>query len=541
MLIISSQEAKEIDSHLQSNLGIPSIVLMENAGEDVFLESLRLIKEFELSKIFVFAGVGNNGGDGLVTARKLISKNFDTVIFLVGDIARITDNTKTNLNILKHLTSNIFRIFSEDKKIYFGRLEDNNFQEIDELEKVLNSFLSFKLLVVDALLGVGIKRKINTPFLEVINYINRLKSMGAKVISVDTPSGYYPSNDREELNNQDAVVNADVTVSFFGIKEGMFYPESKVKTGKIIISNLGLNEKVILSGTKRRIRLVTDGFLLPFPVKSQESHKGSYGRVFIIGGSSKYLGAQIISSKASTRTGVGYTFSIVLEKYNSIFKSQAPEIISIPLPSGHRDTLSPSDAKFILESNIIKEKDVIVLGNGMDKTEETKEFTLYLLENLKENIFVIDADGINVLSEDLGKIKSLLEKRVVMTPHILEFSRMLKEMPKNVKVRPFSLGKEFSENYGINLVLKDNIIFLFFEDGEIYISDLGRQVLAKSGSGDILSGLIGGFIALTKDIKQGTILGVQAFGLASQKVQEELGTLYPTSIHIIDALSKILH
>ncbi|MEN2997813.1 MAG: NAD(P)H-hydrate dehydratase, partial [Brevinematia bacterium] len=267
------------------------------------------------------------------------------------------------------------------------------------------------------------------------------------------------------------------------------------------------------------------------PKREVDSNKGSNGRVVVIGGSEKYLGALMLAVRGATKTGAGYIIAFVLEKFNTALKVFAPDVVSIPVPSGERGYFSKEDADFILGSGIIRKDDVVVIGNGITTQESTRDFFEKLVMGL-DNILVIDADGINILSERPNFWGSLPNKdRIVLTPHVGEFARLVKAEVSEVRGRAFLFGREFSRTFGVNLVLKDNVNYVFFSDGEIWISDLNTPVLARAGTGDILAGLVGGNIAFTKSLKKGVTLGVKMLGELARRWGED--GFYPTPLEIL--------
>lgn len=519
MKLLSKEDAKDVDLTLQTEYQVSELVLMENAGTDVYLAIREFCKEnFNNSKFLVFCGVGNNGGDGFVVARKLLQDTENVITFVVGDTSKFTPSTKANFEILSKITN----------KIYF--IDSQSFKNSEDLYKFVKTFFSKNTVIVDALVGVGIKSRLKEPFLSVVNTINTLKNDGAYIFSVDVPSGMIISFDKEDILNSDPIIQADFTITFFSPKAGMFFPEMKKYLGKVIVSNLGFSRNLIDSIVPNNIHYLSEDTLIPYPQRDITSNKTSNGRVIIIGGSDKYFGASMMAARAASRTGVGYLISFVLEKFNIVMKTFAPDIVSVPVPSKDRGYFSEEDSYFIINSGVIKENDVIVIGNGLTTSEETKKFLKNILLNLG-NIFVIDADGINILSEDIEFLKTLHKRdRLVLTPHIGEFSRLAKIDIQEIKLKPFSFGKKFVEEIGVNLVLKDNVNYIFFSDSEIWISDLNTPILARAGTGDVLAGLIGGNIAFYQDIKKGTILGIQMLGESSREWVNS--KFYPTPLEV---------
>ncbi|MFN4244861.1 MAG: NAD(P)H-hydrate dehydratase [Brevinematia bacterium] len=521
MKILSADDSKSIDLRIQNEYGIDEIVLMENAGNDVYLFIKEKSKnEIYNSRFLVFCGVGNNGGDGFVVARKLLSDTDEVYVFVIGDEKKFTSPAKKNFDILTKLT---------DKILFLNPyLED-----VRKLYSLLKEFFHGKTVIVDAVIGTGLKSRPNPNLSNVIDTINLLKEDGAIVFSVDVPSGFVCSFDRKSVLESKPVVKADYTITFFSVKAGMFLPEMKENLGNLVVSTLGFSRNFLDSLVSHNTYYLSDSTLIDIPKRSHESNKLSNGRVIFIGGSDNYFGALMMCVRSASKTGVGYIIAFTLEKFNSALKSFVPDVVSVPVPSRDRGYFSLEDASFILDSRFIKKDDVVVIGNGLGLNDETKRFFKELVKNLKDNILVIDADGINILSEDVDFMNSLENKdKIILTPHIGEFSRLIKENVDTIRDNPFSIGKRFVESFGLNLVLKDNVSYVFFCDGEIWISDLNTPVLARAGSGDILAGLIGGNISFTKSIKKGVLIGVEMLGLLSKKYNTN--DFYPSPIDMLD-------
>jgi NAD(P)H-hydrate epimerase len=530
MKIITPEESKLIDSLLQSKFGIDSLILMENAARDT-LELLSKITNNEWNKynFLIFSGTGNNGGDGIALARHLSSLTPNLGLFIVGDTSKTTKETQKNLEILSKIFENIFFIQEKNEGIKVYNKDKTTTKELNHIYE----HFSTNTIIIDALVGVGVKGELRSPIKEVVEIINNLKEKGAKVISIDVPSGLNLSLKKNEVLKTTTAVKANKTITFFSIKAGMFFREVQNFLGEIVVSDLKIPRSVLESLVESKVFLLTEDYFVRYPEKDISGDKKKYGRVIFVCGSEKYTGALILGLKASTKTGVGYTIAITLEKYDSIVKSQLPEVISIPLPSRDRGFFSKEDIKYIKE--IIKPDDVIAFGNGIGTKEETKEFTTEFLESFKENTIVLDADGINNLASKRELIKNLRHREnLIITPHLREFERISGE--ENVGEDPFGKGLTFWQETKVNLVLKDNIMYFYSHDGEIWISNMNKSNLAKGGSGDILAGLIGGNVAFTKDIKKGVLLSFFMLGKASTKAQEKYLTSSPSPVDIINEL-----
>lgn len=515
MKILSSYDAKVIDEKLQRSCGIDEIVLMENAGNDVYLVIKNILGEsLENYNFLIFCGVGNNGGDGFVVARKLLSQTKNVVVFVVGDREKFTESSKKNFLILSTLTKNIYFL--------------DNIVGYNDLYGFVKQFFRVNTIIVDAILGIGVRGDLREPILSVVRIINTLRSEGARVFSVDLPTGFVSSFDKGDVLGKETVIS-DYTITFFGIKAGMFLPEMKEVLGDVKVSTLGFSEEFLDDLIDSKVFHILG---VEIPKRKVNSDKWTNGKVVFVGGSDRYFGALLLAIKAASKTGVGYISAIVLEKFNSVIKSFVPDVVSIPLPSGNRGVFSEEDISFIVENNLIKDEDVVVIGNGLTTDEKVRGFLKKFL-GFFNNILVLDADALNIISKD-KELKDMIKGRenIVITPHLVEFSRLVGVDVSQVREKPFSFGEKFSKEYRVNLVLKDNVIYSFFVDGDVWISDLNSVVLARAGSGDLLSGFVGGNVAFTKDIKLGTLVGVRMLGEFSRKWNSF--EFYPSTLELLE-------
>lgn len=517
MKILSKEDAKTIDLLIQKEFLVDELILMENAGIDAynFLKE-KLGNSLYSCTFIIICGVGNNGGDGLVLARRLLENTPNVHVFVFGKKEKVTPSTKKNLEIISKLSDvKLFENFSKDFLI-------------NEFNKLITS----NTVIIDALFGIGLGTPVKEPFSYVIEIINELKNRGIKVLSIDLPSGFISSFTKREVLSSHPIVKSDWTITFFSIKAGMFLPEMKEYLGEIYISKLGFNQKIIDKLVENNVNYLGTLFNFDLPKRKVSSNKGSNGRVIFIGGSDNYFGALVLTTKAATKTPVGYPIAIVLEKFNNVMKQVLPDVVSIPVPSGNRGYFSEEDAEYILANKLIKDDDVIVIGNGIANNENTKSFFKKLIQNLN-NTLIIDADGINILSEEKEVFNSLKNKNnIVLTPHLKEFSRISGYSLEEVIDDPFNLGRKFALENRINIVLKDNVNYIFFSDGESWVCDMGTPIWARAGSGDVLAGFIGGFISFTKNIKLGTISGVRLFGEIPSRLGDK--TIYPSINEILD-------
>jgi len=442
--ILSPSEMKEIDN----NSNIPQIVLMENAGRSVADE----IKDISNS-FLILCGSGNNGGDGFVIARwlKKFKKNVKVIIF--NDDFK-TNETKTNFQLLK-----VFEV------------EIEKFEKQKFLEDVKNYEV-----IVDAIFGTGFKGSLKDNYYDAVEISNNLNKLR---IAIDMPTGVNGENGFVE----NIAFKSDLTFTFAFEKLGHYLFEGKIHSGKIKVIDIGIEEK--LAEGKGFLYLEHSDILNLLPKYKGYESKRDKGKVLIIGGSKDYTGAVILNVIGALSSGVGLIYCAVPKTIYPYIVGKIPEAILIPLEdeNGYLNGKSFSD---LMSKNL--NFDSIVVGSGISRNESVKEFMNKIL-NLDLNK-IIDADGIWAISEKVN----LLDEKTIITPHVGEMGFIINKEPKFIDRNRINIALDFSKNYKCVLLLKGNPSVIVQKNFR-FLNIWGDEKLARGGSGDVLSGLIGGFLA----------------------------------------------
>jgi len=442
--ILSPSEMKEIDN----NSNIPQIVLMENAGRSVADE----IKDISNS-FLILCGSGNNGGDGFVIARwlKKFKKNVKVIIF--NDDFK-TNETKTNFQLLK-----VFEV------------EIEKFEKQKFLEDVKNYEV-----IVDAIFGTGFKGSLKDNYYDAVEISNNLNKIR---IAIDMPTGVNGENGFVE----NIAFKSDLTFTFAFEKLGHYLFEGKIHSGKIKVIDIGIEEK--LAEGKGFLYLEHSDILNLLPKYKGYESKRDKGKVLIIGGSKDYTGAVILNVIGALSSGVGLIYCAVPKTIYPYIVGKIPEAILIPLEdeNGYLNGKSFSD---LMSKNL--NFDSIVVGSGISRNESVKEFMNKIL-NLDLNK-IIDADGIWAISEKVN----LLDEKTIITPHVGEMGFIINKEPKFIDRNRINIALDFSKNYKCVLLLKGNPSVIVQKNFR-FLNIWGDEKLARGGSGDVLSGLIGGFLA----------------------------------------------
>ena len=479
MLLGGNETTKKIDSFVINELKIPSIVLMENAA----ISFVKHIDENE-DNFLIICGKGNNGGDGYAIARQLFSKGKNVKIFCISN-ENMSNDCMINYKICKNMGIKIF-------------------YEIEELDKLLLDCN----VVIEGIFGTGLNSEIKGIYREIIEKINTASNNKA-IYSIDIPSGI--NGDTGEIMR--ISVKADITISFVTYKKGFLNSKVKDYLGKVIIENIGLNETNIN-------HLVKEYYLTPNMVKSfhikrnEDSHKGDFGKVLIFAGSSGFYGAGNIVAKSCVRTGAGLT-TVITDKNNFSLNVFVPEAMSFPI---NFDNINENFEKL---ENEISNCDVIAIGPGIGKSQQAFsifEKLINIEKNNKGNTIklILDADALNLLAEN----RELFEKirnRSVLTPHLVEFSRLIGFSPEVINKNKFEIAKEFSKKYGIILLLKGkNTIITNGE--ELFANSTGNSHMANGGMGDCLTGIICSLVGQKYDLMKSASIGAYLHG----KIADEL-------------------
>ncbi|TDX50947.1 NAD(P)H-hydrate dehydratase [Orenia marismortui] len=509
--LVTADQMKEIDRYSIEEIGIPGIVLMERAALEVKKVAEDYLSDLKKSKVIVLVGTGNNGGDGLAVARMLQEAGYNVEVFIVGEKVKVTDDAKVNLNILEKL-----------------KIEVKEIVMVEELLD-LKTRLDSSDLIIDALLGTGIKGKLRGIYPEVISIVNK---SNLPVISIDIPSGVEADTGRVE----DIAIQAKETITFALPKLGtILYPGAEY-VGKLKIVDIGIPHQVIKQ-QNIDISLITDKLINDLlPTREKDSHKGTYGRLLLVAGSTGMTGAATLSAQASLKIGAGLVTVAIPKSLNSILENKLTEAMTYPLSETEFGTLAIAALEEI--EKLIDNRDVLAIGPGLTARDEIDYIVTSLLKKTDKTL-VIDADGLNVIN-NLEILKER-EGSTILTPHPGEMSRLVNKSIKYIKKNSIKIAKEFSQEYGVVLLLKGARTIIATPKGNIYINPTGNSGMATGGSGDVLTGLIAGLLAQKNvDVRAATIIATYLHGLAGDLAVEDLTEYSLLPSNLIDYLPQAL-
>ena len=519
MKVVTAAEMRRIDQDTIEGIGIPGIVLMETAGSAI----VHAIEQHypTCQRIGIFAGKGNNGGDGIVIARQLAHIGRDVFLFLVSPQESFTGEAHINLQIAKRLTASFGNLQAAPKGgLRIEEIPTDIALEPDasrDNDTSLNHIASCELLV-DAIFGTGLRGAVRSPIASIINVIN---SLPIPVLSVDLPSGL----DADTGQPLGTCVQADRTVTIGLPKRGLLIHPGAELAGKLEVVDIGFPEQVVdAQGIKVNWTTATQASQW-VPPRPPASHKGSYGRVLVVAGSTGMTGAAALASEAALRAGAGLVTLATPKHLNPILEGLLPEVMTLPLPETEAGSLTVSATSAILEF-AEKTKSVLAIGPGLSQHPETVSLVHQLIrENQEQGLglrMVIDADGLNALAQDRN-ILSLLDRETVLTPHPGEMARLTGASVSTLEKDRIHTAQQFASEHSLTLVFKGAPTVSADANGEVWINSTGNPGMSTGGMGDVLTGVIAGLMAQGIASERAAALGVYLHGLAGDMVAERLG------------------
>lgn len=504
MKVVTANQMREIDRISIEERGIPSLTLMENAGKSIAVE---VINHFDPDKVAVVCGKGNNAGDGFVAARLLCEKNVETIVtvILLSPAEELKGDAKINYERLPHSIDII---------------------EVNNVE-ILKEILSEHDCVIDAILGTGIKGKVEGFYADAINTINDSR---LNVVSADIPSG-LPA-DGGDIDG--ACIRAKLTITMGLPKIGMLIQPGIEYTGKVITAEIGFPDD-LLNDEKIKINLLTDEMIKnSLPKRPRDGHKGTFGKLLVLAGSSGMGGAGVLCAKSAMRSGVGYVYMLSPQKLMPIYETHLIEQLKFSL-SNSRETFFSEDS-FDEIVDISQRCNAFLIGPGLGKNPSTANLVRKLIPALDMPI-ILDADGIDAVCDDTNILLNA-KREVILTPHPGEMSRLAKMPTSEIQSNRIETAQEFAEKYKCTLVLKGAQTIIADKSGQAYINPTGNTGLAKGGSGDVLAGLIGGLAAQGTSAIDSAICGTFIHGKSADIAAKDINPRSMIPSDIIDYLGK---
>ncbi len=452
--------------------------------------------------ILLLIGPGKNGGDGLIAANQLTKWGATPFVYLLRE--RNTDDPD-------------WKEFQESEMPYALATEDT---DLKRLEFVLNE----AALIVDALLGIGVNlesRPLDKQLSEITKRVNQTKENIVKphILSLDIPTGINADNGYADP----AAIKADTTVTFGYAKMGLYSYPGRENAGRIIPVDIGLSS--IKKSTLPYEALELSELKTFVPQRPITAHKGTFGVVTIVGGSSQYPGAIRLAAEAAARSGAGLVQIAAPNHIQTLITNGLPDVIHQPLPTTE-NTLDASAAITVLQALDEKKTRALLIGPGLGKTANTTKFVHSIISSLSERKFlnglILDADALNTLSQ-IQDWSTPLQIPLIITPHPGEMSRLMGIDIDSIQKNRLESALNYAKHINGIVVLKGAGTIVASPDGRARISEFASPVLAKAGTGDVLAGVIAGLVAQNVDSFEAASLGVYLHADMGRRVAENYG------------------
>lgn len=496
MKILSIEQVRRADRYTIDNEPISSVDLMERAG--VALTEWLYDKISSDSKVYIFCGKGNNGGDGLVIARLLSERGFVPSVYIVQHTQHSSPDCEEN-----------YRRLLEQGRVPVSFISsDDDFPEVND----------HKSVVVDALFGSGLTRPLSGLMRRLVEYLNKISAIH---VAVDLPTGLYADM---PLQHDDIVFHADYTLTFQLPKLAFFFPENERYVGMWHILDIGLSTKFIETEPAYNF-MTTAAMVKPLLHRRYKfGHKGTYGHALLVAGTSTMTGAAILSARACLRSGVG------------LLTVHLPQRAALPMQVSLPEAMVDYDESehCITDVRHLDRYDAVAVGPGLGRDDATATALKRIIQGATQPL-VLDADALNILSENKTWIPFLPHKTII-TPHLKEFERLVG--PCNNSFERLERQRELAMKNNIVVVLKGAYTSVMMPNGACFFNTTGNAGMSTAGSGDVLTGIIVALLAQRYTPEEAAVLAVFLHGLAGDLAAETYGMESMLSGDIIAQLGR---
>jgi hydroxyethylthiazole kinase-like uncharacterized protein yjeF len=469
MKILTAVQMSEVDRLTTERYLIPSIILMENAGRSMADELEKACPGLENRRIVVCCGRGNNGGDGFVVARYIAIRGGHPEILLFADPEKLKGDAQINYEIVRSMELSI-------------QILPDNSQARAYLKKIPTPDV-----IVDALFGTGLSKPIDADFRFVVDWINRASS-DAFVAAVDIPSGLFADSPRIP----GPAVRAHLTVTMTALKLALVVPPAADNAGTVVIVPIGSPPDLLGNQDYRMNFIDASQVRSVLPPRARDSHKGTFGHLYIVAGSRGKSGAALMTGLAALRSGVGLATLWLPKSLQRDVVGKFPELMTEFLPDTPLGTLDSEGARQILDQ--LPQAQALVVGPGVTTQPSTQKLIRELVRNSPVPV-ILDADGINAFARQPELLRNDMGQPVIITPHPGEMARFLGCKISEVQKDRLETARNCSVENGCFTVLKGFQTTIASPTGDVFINSTGNPGMATGGSGDILAGILGRFVA----------------------------------------------
>ena len=457
MRILTAEQMREADRRTIQDIGIPSLVLMENAGRQTVAAMESIFQDLSDRRVAILSGKGNNGGDGFVVARTLAQRGIDVSVFLVGQVAEVKGDARINLEILGRLGITVVEVADEGAwELHFSEISEHS-------------------LIVDALFGTGLKSALKGIYETIVADVN---GSGIPVVAIDVPSGL--SADTPDVIGP--CLDAAMTVTLGAPKLPLVLPPAEEKAGEVVIADIGIPFDVIESLDGQRIELLTrEQMRVLINPRANDAHKGDFGRVLIVAGSRGKTGAAVLAAHGALRSGAGLVTIATPRSCVPIVAAHAPEYMTEALDETIDGTIDFAAAEYVLALD----GDVLAIGPGLGRGEGVSTFMRELLER-SEVPLVLDADALNAFVDEPAALVGREGRDVIITPHPGEMARLVGCTVEDVQSDRLGIARDFASRHKVYVLLKGYRSLIATPDGKVFINPTGSPGMATGGTGDVL-------------------------------------------------------
>ncbi len=506
MIVVTAEQMREMDRLTIQKFGVPSLALMERAGEAIAQAILKSFSRNAKQGVLIVAGKGNNGGDGFVVARLLKKKRIPCEVALLARQDDLSADAAHNMRVFLKLKGKVSEISA-------GNLDS------------LSQRISKNGLIVDGILGTGVKNEVRGLFADAITLFN---ASGLPIVAIDIPSGLDTDNGKP----LGVAVQAEMTVALGFPKLGeVIYPGLKF-IGELAIADIGIAEEAVAEVAPKTELLDRETIRGLVPRREPDTHKGTYGHLLVVAGSRGKTGAAILACRAAMRSGAGLVTLAAPRSLNNIFASSLVEVMTEPLRDNDTEemtSLSDEDWRRLLER-----KSALIFGPGIGVNETTQNSLRWLLRNLAMP-WVIDADGLNNLALDIDRLRHA-KRPPVLTPHPGEMARLIGKSTAAVNADRVEVARSFAVANHCHLVLKGARTVIATAEGRVFINPTGNPGMASGGMGDVLAGILGALLGQGLSPQDAMNLGVYLHGFVADRVADDNGEIGLIASDIIQGL-----
>jgi NAD(P)H-hydrate epimerase len=511
MRILNAEQMREADRRTIQEIGIASLVLMENAGRQVVAAIESLYSDLAERRIAVVCGKGNNGGDGFVVARTLQQRGFDVSVFVIGRHTEVTADARVNLDILGRIGQTVVEVADETAwELHGAEIAGHD-------------------LIIDALFGTGLSAPL-TGFYETV--VADLNEAGVPIVSIDIPSGM--SADTCDLIGDS--IEATVTVTLAAPKLPLVLPPAEMKAGEVVIADIGIPSGVIdqLEGPSLEL-LTRDQMRALVQPRAPDAHKGDFGRVLVVAGSLGKTGAAVLCAQGALRAGAGLVSVAAPKSCQSTIAAHAAEYMTEALDETAEGTVHFSAADAVLGMDA----DVIIAGPGLGRGEAVSTFVRELVDKC-EGPLVLDADALNAFADEPALLVGREGRDLIITPHPGEMARLVGCTVEDLQADRIGIATDFARRHNLYVVLKGYRTLVVTPGEKVFVNPTGCPGMATGGTGDVLAGMLGAWLAQLLDAEAACKLAVYLHGTAGELADADSGEVSMTAGDLVDHIGDAI-